>query len=428
MTHEAIDDGMNKERDENPHMDTPRMAAGRWMPVGLAIALALVVGLFGGAMVTSLTAELFGQQQPPGLDNAGNIERRADRLAGEGPIPLAIETTPVAQEVAGMTRTVVETVETIDTRQQERRTLAHESPLTPPVADIAQRIRKQQAAAMRGVAGFGFDAANGAPDANRRQAAGPTLADGSSALNAAPVFADAGSAAPLPQKNVPLYRLYRGSVISAVLESAIDSDLPGLVRARTTRNVYDSRTGTRVLIPRGSRLIGTYGQGAAGGLLRQGGQGANRHRLFVAWQEMRLPDGTPVVLDNFPALGADGASGIRARRATGFIEALGAAVLFDLAGNATAIIAAATGTPIQPRGGANALVGAIAGALGNSTQKVAADYVGSLLARGPRFRVKAGSFMNVIVERDLMLPASGPSPFAVRAPGNNAFATRDEAR
>ena len=50
--------------------------------------------------------------------------------------------------------------------------------------------------------------------------------------------------------------LQAGSVIPAALITGIRSDLPGLVTAQVTQNVYDSPTGRILLIPQGARLIG----------------------------------------------------------------------------------------------------------------------------------------------------------------------------
>ncbi len=433
--------------DESHEKDDSPQKASVWTVVILAFTVALIIGLFGGYMFSSLGSALFGEQQEPGLDNPGSIEQRADQLVGEPvPSPPIADTTPVAGEPVPLDEPVSEVAaptEVSGQRERERRTLAYESPLTPPVADIASRIQQRRvlppeqrrvspqaspggSAALLRAASLCLPCATPSSPPLQREEEQQAAAEAArldrltSDPEGFPAVQGSSDEAPSPAgvltnaafgphvavtartPAVPRHELYRGSVIPAVLESAIDSDLPGLVRARTTRNVYDSRTGTHLLIPRGSRLIGVYGQGAAGGQ----GAGGGQRRLFVAWQEMRLPDGTPVALDNFSALGADGASGIKARRATGFLEALGAAVLFDLAGNATAILTAATGIG-QQQSETGALANAISGALGNSTQRVGADYVGSLLARSPRFRVKAGSFMNVIIERDLMLPAVG---------------------
>ncbi|NJO24142.1 MAG: TrbI/VirB10 family protein [Sphingomonadales bacterium] len=53
-----------------------------------------------------------------------------------------------------------------------------------------------------------------------------------------------------------------GTMLAGVLETAINSDLPGYVRAIVSDNVW-SFDGTRILVPRGSRLIGQYRSGLA---------------------------------------------------------------------------------------------------------------------------------------------------------------------
>ncbi|MFX4581744.1 TrbI/VirB10 family protein, partial [Acinetobacter baumannii] len=64
----------------------------------------------------------------------------------------------------------------------------------------------------------------------------------------------------------------QGTFIRGVLETAVQSDLPGMVRATVTENVW-SFDGRRVLIPAGSRLIGEYKSGIAQG----------QTRVFVVW-------------------------------------------------------------------------------------------------------------------------------------------------
>ena len=59
----------------------------------------------------------------------------------------------------------------------------------------------------------------------------------------------------------------QGAVIPAVLETAINSDLPGYVRAVVSRDV-SSFDGKNVLVPRGSRLVGQYRSGVALGQSR----------------------------------------------------------------------------------------------------------------------------------------------------------------
>lgn len=54
------------------------------------------------------------------------------------------------------------------------------------------------------------------------------------------------------------YVVQAGTMIPAMLFSGINTDTPGQVVAQTTADVYDSLTQSNLLIPAGSRLIGTY--------------------------------------------------------------------------------------------------------------------------------------------------------------------------
>ncbi|WP_170565629.1 TrbI/VirB10 family protein [Ruegeria atlantica] len=321
--------------------------------------------------------------QNPGGTNDGTEEPvqipaadGADDTTVSAPDPLA----------SAALRAILERRAAEEARLRERARLASESPLTPPVTDIRERIRarQDQEAKMAGRGPTG--AASDTSDAGRggAGAAGQLSPDIEGAYDRTPAVS-----AP------PAHLLARGSVIPSVLETALDSDLPGLVRARVSHDVYDTLTGTHVLIPRGAQLVGTYGEIARG----------EQRRLFVTWTDLRLPDGTPVDLRDFSTLGADGVAGVKGRRSTGLLAALGAAVLFDLAGNATQIL---TGSETQEDTDLGAL---LAGATGNATSRVAERYMGHLIDSGPRFRVKAGTIMNVLVEKDMELPAQpGTNP------------------
>ena len=103
------------------------------------------------------------------------------------------------------------------------------------------------------------------------------------------------TAAPSP------YLLSAGSVISASLITGLRSDLPGLVTAQVTSPVFDSPTGRILLIPQGSRLIGSYDSVVAFG----------QKRALVVWQRIMLPDGSSLRIDNVPATDASGYAGLQ---------------------------------------------------------------------------------------------------------------------
>ncbi|WP_442755608.1 TrbI/VirB10 family protein [Methylocystis sp. JAN1] len=102
------------------------------------------------------------------------------------------------------------------------------------------------------------------------------------------------------QTPISPYQVMAGSVIAASLITGINSDLPGLVVAQVTENVYDTVTGRALLIPQGSRLIGTYDSVVAFG----------QSRALVVWRRIVLPDGSSIEIDNLPATDNAGYAGL----------------------------------------------------------------------------------------------------------------------
>lgn len=94
--------------------------------------------------------------------------------------------------------------------------------------------------------------------------------------------------------------LMAGTVIAASLVTGLNSDLPGLVIAQVTQNVYDSATGRILLVPQGARLIGNYDSVVAFG----------QRRALVIWQRLILPDGSSIRLDAMPASDPSGYAGL----------------------------------------------------------------------------------------------------------------------
>lgn len=107
----------------------------------------------------------------------------------------------------------------------------------------------------------------------------------------------------------------QGTLIPAVLETALDSTRPGQARALVSRDVrgFD---GSRVLIPRGSRLFGEYRADLAPG----------QNRAFVQWTQLVRPDGVTIAIGS-PAADALGRAGIKGQVNSHFFERFGAAIL-----------------------------------------------------------------------------------------------------
>jgi type IV secretion system protein VirB10 len=94
--------------------------------------------------------------------------------------------------------------------------------------------------------------------------------------------------------------LSAGTIIAGSLITGLRSDLPGLVTAMVTQNVFDTATGRVLLIPQGARLIGSYDSVVAFG----------QRRALVVWQRIIWPDGSSISIDNVPATDASGYSGL----------------------------------------------------------------------------------------------------------------------
>lgn len=178
----------------------------------------------------------------------------------------------------------------------------------------------------------------------------------------------------------PSNTIIQGTMIQAVMETALDSSLPGQTRAVVSEDVY-SVDGTRLLIPRGSRLIGRY----------RAGVDIAQRRVTIAWDRIILPDSQTVQISSF---GGDelGRSGVTGFVDTRFAERFGSAALISLISAAPS--AAASEVPNETA--ANALED-VGDDLADATDSVLSDY----LSIGPVIYVDQGARVTVMVDRDL---------------------------
>jgi len=178
----------------------------------------------------------------------------------------------------------------------------------------------------------------------------------------------------------PSNTVVQGTMIQAVLEAAIDSQLAGPVRALVSEDVH-AYDGSRVLIPRGSRLIGRY----------QSGVDIAQQRITIAWDRIILPDNQSVEISAFggDALGRSGTTGFVDSR---FGTRFGSAALISLIGTLPSVAAEST----DDERTAEALEGT-AESLQDSAQGVIDEY----LSLSPVIYVDQGARVTVMVDRDL---------------------------
>lgn len=119
----------------------------------------------------------------------------------------------------------------------------------------------------------------------------------------------------------------QGTMIRGFLETAINTDLPGMLRAVVREDVR-SLDGSRILIPKGSRLIGEYKSGLARG----------QKRVFVVWSRVIRADGISVDIAS-PGADALGRAGLSGQIDTHFWERFGTAIMLSVIGGASEFVA-----------------------------------------------------------------------------------------
>lgn len=280
-------------------------------------------------------------------------------------------------------------------------------PSAPVQVDPAVQAAREQALAARSAGPF-FGGPPSAP------AAAPA---GDLAALAQPVAASAGAAEPAAAEVQPAngqaakrqfaanartddylanplqpalspWEVKAGSIISAALVTAINSDLPGQVIAQVTEPVYDHRTGRTVLIPQGSRLIGQYDSQIAYG----------QNRALVAWNRIIMPDGRSINIGSMAGADVSGAAGLQDKTDGHFGQLARGAILSTL----LSVGAAAAQDADERSSGVIVANSALTG-VSNAAQQIGQQIVGRDLNRQPTLRVRAGWPVRVLVSKDMIL-------------------------
>jgi type IV secretion system protein VirB10 len=202
----------------------------------------------------------------------------------------------------------------------------------------------------------------------------------------------------------PSATIAQGKMIHAVLESAINTQLPGPIRAIVSRDIY-AESGRARLIPKGSRLIGTYNTSMFRG----------QNRVFIVWTRVIRPDGIDIMV-NSPGVDQLGRAGIEGNLDSRYFEILSSAVLTSLISIGIADFAEkglgmdtsstqSTNTDGSTSSSGSASAQASADAIQNITdtsKKVIADMVDTRSV----VTIDQGTPINVFVNRDLIFPSS----------------------
>ena len=187
------------------------------------------------------------------------------------------------------------------------------------------------------------------------------------------------------------YEIKAGWDIPAVLEQGLNSDLPGEIRALVRENVYDTASGNYLLVPQGSRLVGTYDSRIA---YAQDG-------VTVVWNRLIFPDASSIDLEGMAGQDAQGRAGLRQDVNNHYRRLVGFALL-------TSGFSAAFRLSQSNRGGVLGYPSAAetaGSAVGAELSRLGGDVTRRNLNVQPTIKVPAGYRFNVRVNRDLLFEA-----------------------
>lgn len=185
-----------------------------------------------------------------------------------------------------------------------------------------------------------------------------------------------------------LNTLWQGSIFEAVLTSELNTDLPGEITARISKNIYSSQDGRYLLIPQNSVLYGTYNSSIS----------YSQSRVQVAWHTLIRPDGYQIQLGNMNGTDAKGASGLKGfvnDHPMAYLKAIGLMSVFSIVNSEFSSTMGDTDNPYVQNIIAN-------------TQQVTNELADKLIDRAmnvqPTIKIKAGTKINIVVNQNLSLP------------------------
>ena len=187
------------------------------------------------------------------------------------------------------------------------------------------------------------------------------------------------------------YDLVAGTVIPITLVTGINTDLPGDIVGLVRQDIYDTLTGSQVLIPKGSRVMASYNSSVSYG----------QKSIQIAWTQLITPDGYVFSLPGFQGISQEGFAGVEGKANNHFWQILGGAVLGS-------IINYGTGTANEVVNNAASSIGneylsnassAVAGAALDTVQSVGQQYVSNWTSMQPTITIETGTQIQMLVNQ-----------------------------
>lgn len=196
------------------------------------------------------------------------------------------------------------------------------------------------------------------------------------------------------------YEVKAGTIIPAVMLTAINSDLPGQILGQVREPVYDTDTGQHLLVPQGTRLVGLYDHHIVYG----------QERVLITWKRLILPNGASLSLkDGMPGTDALGAGGFHDQVNNHYLRIFGNALLLSIISAGVQLSQIPEfGRDFQGPTAGNVLGAAVGQQLGST----ASELIRRGMTIAPTLEIRPGYPFNVMVTQDIVFP--GPYEDAPR--------------
>ena len=190
-----------------------------------------------------------------------------------------------------------------------------------------------------------------------------------------------------------IYEVKQGSVIPAILITEVNTDLPGSVLAQVRENVYDTRSGKFLLIPKGSKLYGRYESSVARG----------QSRVFLVWDRLILPNSKTVDLSTFNTADSLGNSGVTDKVNNHTLALIGNAILSSVLNLGDTLSSGVSFSIGGINVGLNGNKKDGNDKEGSPFKQVTSKIVDQEANRKPTLTIKRGFKFNIIVNGDMIL-------------------------
>lgn len=183
-----------------------------------------------------------------------------------------------------------------------------------------------------------------------------------------------------------------GTLIPGLFLTGVNSDLPGLLTAQVSQNVYDTPTGNHLLIPQGTRLIGQYDSRVTFG----------QERVLLVWTRIIFPNGSSVTLEGMPGVDMSGYAGVKDKVDNHYGKLLSGILFSSVLSTAAVTSQGSTSNGVSPSYTQLGAQGA-----GQALNQAGQKFVSRAMDIQPTMIVRPGSRVGILLSKDIQLPPYG---------------------